>query len=33
MVPWVKEEMDAARHYQEKIEATKLENLLLQTGV
>ena len=30
---WRKEEVDAARHRQEKREATRLENLLSQTGV
>ena len=31
--PWGKEEVDAARHPQEKREATRLGNLLSQTGV
>ena len=33
MAAWRKEEVDAARRRQEKIEATRLGNLLLQTGV
>ena len=33
MAAWRKEGVDAARHRQEKREATKLGNLLLQTGV
>ena len=33
MVAWRKEDVDAARHRQEKREATRLENLLLHTGV
>ena len=35
MAAWRKEEVDAARHHhhQEKREATRLENLLSQTGV
>ena len=33
MAAWRKEEVDAARHRQEKSEATRLGNLLLQTGV
>ena len=33
MTAWGKEEVDAARHRQEKREATRLENLLSQTGV
>ena len=33
MAAWRKEEVDAARHCQEKIEATRLGNLLSQTGV
>ena len=34
MAAWRKEEVDAARHRQEKREATRLENYLLsQTGV
>ena len=32
MAAWRKEEVDAARHGQEKIEATRLGNLLSQTG-
>ena len=33
MAAWRKEEVDAARHRQEKREATRLGNLLSQTGV
>ena len=33
MAAWKKEEVDAARHRQEKREATRLGNLLSQTGV
>ena len=33
MAAWRKEEIDAARHRQEKREATRLGNLLSQTGV
>ena len=33
MAAWRKEKVDAARHRQEKREATKLGNLLSQTGV
>ena len=33
MSAWRKEELDAARHRQEKREATRLGNLLSQTGV
>ena len=33
MAAWRKEEVDAARHRQEKRKATRLENLLSQTGV
>ena len=33
MAAWRKEEVDAFRHRQEKREATRLGNLLLQTGV
>ena len=33
MAAWRKEEVDAVRHRQEKREATRLGNLLLQTGV
>ena len=33
MAAWRKEEVDAARHRQEKKEATRLGNLLSQTGV
>ena len=33
MAAWRNEEVDAARHRQEKREATRLRNLLLQTGV
>ena len=33
LAEWRKEEVDAARHRQEKREATRLENLLSQTGV
>ena len=33
MATWKKEEVDAARHRQEKREATRLGNLLSQTGV
>ena len=33
MAAWRKEEVDAARHRQEKREATRLRNLLSQTGV
>ena len=33
MAAWRKEEIDAARHRQEKREATRLRNLLSQTGV
>ena len=33
MVAWRKEEVDAARHHQEKREATRLGSLLSQTGV
>ena len=33
MAAWRKEEVDAARHRQEKREATRLGNLLWQTGV
>ena len=33
MAVWRKEEVDAARHRQEKREATRLGKLLLQTGV
>ena len=33
MVAWRKEEVDAARHRREKREATRLGNLLSQTGV
>ena len=32
MAAWKKEEIDAARHRQEKREATRLGNLLSQTG-
>ena len=32
MAAWKKEEVDAARHRQEKREATRLESLLSQTG-
>ena len=32
MAAWRKEEVDAARHRQEKREATRLGNLLSQTG-
>ena len=32
MAPWRKEEVDAARHRQEKRKATRLGNLLPQTG-
>ena len=33
MAAWRKEEVDAARHRQEKREATRLGTLLSQTGV
>ena len=33
MAAWRKEEVDAARHRQEKREATRLGNLLSRTGV
>ena len=33
MAAWRKEEVDAARHRQEKRKATRLGNLLSQTGV
>ena len=33
MAAWRKEEVDAARHHQEKRKATRLGNLLSQTGV
>ena len=33
MSTWKKEEVDAAKHRQEKREATRLANLLSQTGV
>ena len=33
MAAWRKEEVDAARHHHEKREATRLGNLLSQTGV
>ena len=33
MVGWRKEEVDAARHHQEKREATRLGNLLSHTEV
>ena len=33
MAAWRKEEVDATRHHQEKTEATRLGNLLSQTGV
>ena len=33
MAAWEKEGVDAARHRQEKREATRLANLLSQTGV
>ena len=33
MAAWRKEEVDAARHRQEEREATRLGNLLSQTGV
>ena len=33
MSAWSKKEIDAARHRQEKIEATILEKVLSQTGV
>ena len=33
MAAWREEEVDAARHRQEKREATRLGNLLSQTGV
>ena len=33
MVAWRKEDVDAARHRQEKREASRLGNLLSQTGV
>ena len=33
MAAWRKEVVDAARHRQEKREATRMRNLLLQTGV
>ena len=33
MAAWRKEEVDAARHRQDKREATRLGNLLSQTGV
>ena len=33
MAAWRKEEVDAATHHQEKREATRLGNLLSQTGV
>ena len=33
MVAWRKEEIDATRHRQEKRKATRLGNLLSQTGV
>ena len=33
MAAWGKEEVDAARHRQEKREATRLGNLSSQTGV
>ena len=33
MAAWKKEKVDAARHRQEKREATRLANLLSQTGV
>ena len=33
MVAWRKEEVDVARHRQEKREATRLANLISQTGV
>ena len=33
MAAWRKEDVDVARHRQEKREATRLGNLFLQTGV
>ena len=33
MAAWIKEELDAARHRQEKREATSLENYVSQTRV